>query len=197
MGNMLLLLLTMGGISLELPPVNTPISVIVLKLAAGAMREASGDLPNVSQFELIHPTKPGKALLNLAGYVVDIKTNDYIEYSYTLGPLNRRTLIKNDKITLITTLTKVEHRLPIVITITITATETCNGTLIRGEAYGAPNYNVFKCRLVRRIARKRAPPQINAGLCAALLELKAKGVSLYHLSDTCTRKIIATPLYRK
>ena len=83
---------------------------------------------------------------------------------------------------------RLTREVPINVTIVIDATERDSSTLLAGTAYGNASLSAFDCRIVRRIAEKRAAAELREGLAAALLGIERGGTGFYRAgaSDALT-----------
>jgi hypothetical protein len=71
------------------------------------------------------------------------------------------------------------RRIPIHVTITITATERNQSTMLVGLATGTAGLADFRCGIIRRIAERQAAETLNRELSAALAGAERKATDLY------------------
>jgi hypothetical protein len=130
-----------------------------------------------------------------AGYAIDREHGGRVAYSYRVSvrgyDVRRHTEISDGRVTLTTSIGWVEtvkvgrltRRIPIHVSIEIRASEgTTAGdavTSLVGTATGTADTSDFHCRLVRRIADKRAAAELESGLGRVLLVLETTGRGWY------------------
>jgi hypothetical protein len=136
-----------------------------------------------------------EAVCRTAGYAADWKLDGSIEYDYRLRlrgyNVRRATVIENGSVLLTTDAWWTEvvpvgrstRRIPIHVTIRITATENGVSTLLVGSATGRADTTDFRCGLVRRIAERQAAEALRVGLAKALFSVESRGREWYFASD--------------
>jgi hypothetical protein len=136
-----------------------------------------------------------EAVCRTAGYAADWKLDGSIEYEYRLRlrgyDIRRATRIENGCVVLTTDAWWVEvvpvgrstRGIQIHVTITITAREHNESTLLVGLATGTAGLADFRCRIVRRIAERQASEALRVGLAEALLSVEFRGREWYFASD--------------
>jgi len=124
-------------------------------------------------------------------YVADCRDAGSVGYAYQLQVrrfvIHRKTRITNDHVVLTTTADWVEivpvgrstKRIPIHVTIRITADERATGTLLVGTATGRADTGAFRCGLVRSVAERTAAAELNTELGRALLAIEREGRQFY------------------
>jgi len=132
-----------------------------------------------------------KAVASVIGYIADCRKTGSVGYGYRLRvrgyDIRRTTVIQDGHVLLTTDAWWVEYvkvgrstrRIPIHVTIRITAVENAGNTVLVGAGWGVADTSAFRCGIVRRIAEQQAAEQLDAGLANALATIERGGRQFY------------------